>query len=183
MFEKLKQLLESVGLSHDLLNSKDSATRREARARLAKSYGSYHVVLEFINGDITGTRSIDGVTVTRGTFSSLTAKTFAESAHGVQAWKFISFANLEKVIPTVFAGGITEGDAGGKIGIVKATQTVAGVETDIPFRIVPADGELREIDEIPNDAEEAEETQADASGQTDIFGAATEPKKKAKKSV
>lgn len=182
MNEKLIALLESVGLSHDLLNHTDFATRREARKRLAKYYGEYDLILEVLTqSGAAKIRQIDGVTVSNATFSSIIARTFANSAHGLQNWRFVTFAKLDKVIPVQITEGVTETTVG-KIGTIRGIVTSANTDAKLlGVSIEPKENELRGLDDIPEDAE-TEEVEKGLDNQIEIF-VEKEFKKRGKKSV
>lgn len=164
--------MASLGLTHEVLNSDDLATKQAARLLLAKFYPAALVICEDVKG---GSKrypeTIDGVLTKRHTFASLTAAALAKSGHGLRNYNFVSFDKIDSLIEVTDVQE-THNDAE-NAGIIPAVLVgVLGGGSDAKALEEPSF--LRSIEEIDAQLEKAtteggEVQNVLADGQTELF--------------
>lgn len=151
MNKKLIAILDSVGLTHESLNSPNLGIREQSRRTLAAAYPTAKIVCENSqSSNLTLPVDIDGVRTTKPTNRNLNATAYAQSPHALHNFAFVSIDNLDGVIlatETVVKSGEVKT---GKIGTVKAetkSETKKGKKDETPDE---TPSELRPLDQIPD---------------------------------
>lgn len=153
MNKKLIALLGAIGLTHEALNSPDRQTRDEARHTLAAAYPTAYVISEDAKcNELTFPVEIDGVKCTKPTNANLTAVSFADSAHGLINFNFVSLDKLDNIIPVSETAVSTKEVKTGKIGSVTTKAEKKGKQEEKANiqdnSIAEAEAELRPLSEI-----------------------------------